>query len=73
SSDSVARLAGDEFAVVLRDTGLADAKVIAESLLGEINQTRVSMTVGQLKLQASAGVAVTPTHGSTVQELVGAA
>ena len=72
-TDTIARLAGDEFALILYNTDIDDARKIAESLLQAINRTHVQLPVGRLKLQASVGVAVAPIHGRTVQELVGAA
>lgn len=72
-NDMVARLAGDEFALLLADTEIDDAREICSALLENINNTRVRLTVGHLQLRASIGISIAPFHGSTVQELIGAA
>jgi diguanylate cyclase (GGDEF)-like protein/PAS domain S-box-containing protein len=72
-NDMVARLAGDEFALLLADTGIDEARDICTALLDSINNTRVRLTVGHLQLRASIGISVAPFHGSNVQELIGAA
>lgn len=72
-NDVVARLAGDEFALLLPDTEIETARAICTALLETINNTRVRLTVGHLQLRASIGISVAPFHGSTVQELIGAA
>jgi len=72
-NDMVARLAGDEFALLLADTEIDDARHICTALLESINSTRVRLTVGHLQLRASIGISVAPFHGSSVQELIGAA
>jgi diguanylate cyclase (GGDEF)-like protein/PAS domain S-box-containing protein len=72
-NDTVARLAGDEFALLIYDTDINEAKKITEALLESINKTRVRLTVGHLQLRASVGMSVAPIHGQTVQELIGAA
>jgi diguanylate cyclase (GGDEF)-like protein/PAS domain S-box-containing protein len=71
--DYVACLAGDEFAMVLRNTGLYDATQIANSLHESINAAGVGLPGGQVQLQCSIGVAAAPVHGTSAQELVSAA
>jgi diguanylate cyclase (GGDEF)-like protein/PAS domain S-box-containing protein len=72
-NDYIARLAGDEFAMVLKNTDLSNATRIAQKLHGKINETRVPLPVGYLQLQSSMGVAEAPTHGRNAQDLVSAA
>jgi predicted signal transduction protein with EAL and GGDEF domain len=72
-NDTVARLAGDEFALIIYDTDINEAKKITEALLESINKTQVRLTVGHLQLRASVGMSIAPVHGQTVQELIGAA
>jgi diguanylate cyclase (GGDEF)-like protein/PAS domain S-box-containing protein len=71
--DYIARLAGDEFALVLKNAGLYDATEIANALHDTINATRMDLQVGHVQLQCSIGVAAAPVHGSSAQELVSAA
>jgi diguanylate cyclase (GGDEF)-like protein/PAS domain S-box-containing protein len=72
-NDYIARLAGDEFAMVLKNTNLDNATKIAQKVHQEINRTRVPLPVGSMQLQSSIGVAEAPTHGRKAQELVSAA
>lgn len=72
-NDYIARLAGDEFAMVLKSTTLENARKIAQKLHQEISRTRVPLPVGSIQLQSSIGVAEAPTHGRKAQELVSAA
>lgn len=72
-NDVVARLAGDEFALLLDNSDIDNAREVCEALLESIDNTRVRLTVGHLQLRASIGISVAPFHGSTVQELIGAA
>jgi diguanylate cyclase (GGDEF)-like protein/PAS domain S-box-containing protein len=72
-NDYIARLAGDEFAMVLKSTNLEQATKIAQKLHQQISQTRVPLPVGSMQLQSSIGVAEAPTHGRNAQELVSAA
>ncbi len=71
--DYIARLAGDEFGLVLRGIGLYDATQIANDLHDTINTTRIALPVGRVQLQCSIGVAAAPVHGNSAQELVSAA
>ncbi|MBI3896842.1 MAG: EAL domain-containing protein [Gammaproteobacteria bacterium] len=72
-NDYIARLAGDEFAMVLKNTNLENATKIAQKLHQQISLTRVPLPVGSMQLQSSLGVAEAPTHGRNAQELVSAA
>lgn len=71
--DYVARLAGDEFAMVLRNTDLPTAMTIAQKLHATIAATRVALPLGGMPLQSSIGVAESPTHGRRPAELMIAA
>jgi diguanylate cyclase (GGDEF)-like protein/PAS domain S-box-containing protein len=71
--DYVARLAGDEFAMVLKNTSLQEAAQIAAQLHATISGAYIRLPVGHLQLQSSIGAAVAPTHGKNAQELVAAA
>lgn len=69
----VARLAGDEFAVLLQNTGEEDAERIAHEIHSGIGNIVITLSVGQLHVQTSIGVAVAPSHGKTPQDIVRAA
>jgi len=72
-NDYIARLAGDEFAMVLKNTDIVNATRIAQKVHDSISNTRIPLPVGHMQLQSSMGVAEAPTHGSNAQDLVSAA
>ena len=71
--DYIARLAGDEFALVLNHAGLHDATEIANTLHDAINSASIDLPIGHVQLRCSIGVAAAPVHGNSAQELVSAA
>jgi diguanylate cyclase (GGDEF)-like protein len=72
-SDGVARLAGDEFAVLLREVESAEAAGrVAAKLVAAIAEP-FTVHGEQLRLGASVGVALAPLHGASPDELLRAA
>ncbi len=73
-TDAVARYGGDEFVLVLPDTGVELAGAVAERIRQKIGRYR--FTGGrrlQLSLTASFGVAAFPQHASSPQQLIACA
>jgi diguanylate cyclase (GGDEF)-like protein len=69
-ADAVARLGGDEFTVVLSEIRMArDAEVVANNVIAAISAPFVIGTQEQY-LSASVGIAIYPTDGHTVDELL---
>jgi len=69
-TDTVARLAGDEFAILLPDVG--DARQI-EAVLAALRtrlQTPARIGTTELELRASIGIAVFPLHGTDADTLL---
>jgi diguanylate cyclase (GGDEF)-like protein len=67
--DTVARLAGDEFAVLLPDTDAAAAADIADRILRRLHRSFALREV-TVDVEASIGVAIGPLHGDTVEALM---
>lgn len=70
ATDFVARISGDEFAVITED--VADQKSIAhiaETLVESVNLP-LSYKEGELRISVSLGIAIFPTQGDTVDDLL---
>jgi diguanylate cyclase (GGDEF)-like protein len=72
--DTLARYGGDEFTILLVDTGLEDALTIAERIRRTVAETLFEGGQGDpIRLTISAGVACYPAHGSSRDALLDAA
>jgi diguanylate cyclase (GGDEF)-like protein len=72
--DSCYRYGGDEFVVLMPETGARDALVQAGELHRALTETRFNMKNGlKLSVSASMGLATAPADGSTVHTIIGAA
>ncbi len=71
ASDFVGRSGGEEFLLLLPQTDLAQAGVVAEKVRGAVAATTFSEL--DVRVTASLGVAVFPDHGTTEAELLRAA
>lgn len=69
----VARLAGDEFALLWPDADERQAGERARALHAALGRIVIDLPVGHLRIQTSIGVAVAPAFGRNGQELVRAA
>jgi diguanylate cyclase (GGDEF)-like protein/PAS domain S-box-containing protein len=68
--DIAGRLGGEEFLVIMPDTGTRGAAMVAERLRSSLAQIRGA---GEAPVTASLGVATFPGHGSTAGEVLRAA
>ncbi|MBM4384867.1 MAG: diguanylate cyclase [Deltaproteobacteria bacterium] len=72
--DTVARYGGDEFTILLADTGERGARVIAERIRKWVADNAFEADAGRtLKLSCSVGLATYPAHGRTREALLDAA
>lgn len=69
-STVLSRLGGDEFAALLPDTSVEEAEAVAARLLTSINSHAYTAAEHAVRLSASIGVVMYPTHGSTSGELL---
>ncbi|MFM0418000.1 sensor domain-containing diguanylate cyclase [Paraburkholderia aromaticivorans] len=73
TSDTVARLGGEEFILMLPSTTTGEALVVAERLRVTVERARIETAVGQLKATISLGVATLSPANPTLQGLLAAA
>ena len=69
TTDSLGRLGGEEFAVVLRNTDRAHAEPLVESLRMQICNTPLQYGKQTIELSATFGIAEWPADGRTIDEL----
>ncbi len=68
------RYGGDEFVILMPDTGAEAALAQASNLLGALMETQFLMKNGlELSVKASIGLATAPADGATVHAIIGAA
>jgi len=75
--DIPARLAGDEFAVLLPDTEIDDAVIVAERIRGIIEKQEIEVPAKHetsetviIKTRTSIGIAAAPAHAGTTEDLM---
>jgi diguanylate cyclase (GGDEF)-like protein len=72
--DSAFRYGGDEFIVLLPQTGKDAALEVTQRLLHSLRDTRYLLSEGlELQMMASFGIASYPEDGTSIQEIIGAA
>lgn len=68
--DTVARMGGDEFAVILPDASQADGAMHIATALVELLGTPYQLPQGTVNISASIGMALFPNHATTVEALM---
>ena len=67
--DTVARIGGDEFSILLPHTNKEQAIVTAQKILSSFNKT-IKMKAIDVSISASIGIAIYPAHGQDVHTLL---
>jgi diguanylate cyclase (GGDEF)-like protein len=70
AGDSLGRLSGNKFGLILRDCGPDDLMVVAERLLVAARDEVIHTRTGPVAVTASMGGIVAPHHAETVHELL---
>ncbi|MBN9367860.1 MAG: EAL domain-containing protein [Comamonadaceae bacterium] len=70
TSDILSRLGGDEFAVLMHHATLEDAQHLAERIVRAVAQTQLLIEDQALRLTTSLGIAHSPTHAQTAEDLL---
>lgn len=70
SSDMAVRYGGEEFLLVLMDTGADAAMQVAEKIRGEVEATKIPLAGGMLQKTISIGVAEYPNDSDTFWQVV---
>jgi len=73
ATDLVGRYGGEEFAIILLDTGAADALALAERLRAAIGDRPVKTEAGDLPVTISVGIACLDAAGDSAGDLLGRA
>lgn len=74
AQDIACRYGGEEFVIILPETGLEPAAVRAEDLAKQVRDLRIVLSQGQqVKLSISVGVASYPQHGDNAKSLLSSA
>lgn len=69
-SDVAGRIGGDEFAMILPDTGVADAAAMAERLRRRVSDIAIRSGAAEVRPTCSIGVAERPGHCESVEGLL---
>lgn len=70
STDAVFRIGGEEFLLILPDVELAEAVSRVDCLRAQLAACDLPTRAGALRVTLSAGVALWPSHGHTLEELM---
>lgn len=73
ATDIVARMGGDEFAVLLPHTAQEQARTVADRLLAVVESINPRLDDPSARLSASFGMALYPENGATAERLITAA
>ena len=70
NADVLARIGGDEFAVILPETSYENGYAVVEKLRSSLEATPISLMFDQVSLTASFGIAEYPEQGENIETLL---
>jgi len=70
NADIIARIGGDEFAVILPETSYENGYAVVEKLRASLEATPISLMFDQVSLTASFGIAEYPEQGENIESLL---
>lgn len=70
NADILARIGGDEFAVILPETPYSEGYSVVEKLRSSLENSPISLMYDQIKLTASFGIAEYPEQGENIESLL---
>lgn len=70
NADILARIGGDEFAVILPETSYENGHAVVEKLRASLESTPISLMFDQVSLTASFGIAEYPEQGENIEALL---
>lgn len=70
NADILARIGGDEFAVILPETPYENGHAVVEKLRASLEATPISLMYDQVSLTASFGIAEYPEQGENIESLL---
>lgn len=70
SSDTAFRYGGEEFVVLMPNTSCNDSLKLANRIRERVEQHRITVEGGEIKLTISGGVSSYPTHAESAEDLV---
>jgi len=70
NADIIARIGGDEFAVILPETPYENGYAVVEKLRARLEATPISLMFDQVSLTASFGIAEYPEQGENIESLL---
>ncbi len=70
NADILARIGGDEFAVILPETPYEEGFAVVEKLRSQLENTPISLMYDQITLTASFGIAEYPDQGENIEMLL---
>jgi c-di-GMP phosphodiesterase len=70
NADILARIGGDEFAVILPETSYESGFAVVEKLRASLESTPISLMFDQVSLTASFGIAEYPDQGENIESLL---